>query len=337
MFIKKNKQVLITSLFLISILASCSHQPTQFAWSSRDITPEEKQMMLAHPLTSEREPADWRDRCTTGIRNFFKPKATGADAVALKPLPELTQLNPQVKKFSNGKKYTEYQANINIMNKYPDYDEYLEQTAEIIFEPVEPFGHINLRVGKKVYSFNFIQSTSINKFSPRMKNSENPEMSGSMGYVFQVGKEKIEAMEKEIEAFYRSSASNNVPPFDAYSPLLKIHEADGAFGKTLKFQSESPKFGNENQISGKIVQENGNYFLDAENGIKVPVVKKGADYFTQSYSCSSSAGHIMEKFFGITLSYNGAAKSIKQSLDNGNMNENISPIGIIKYYEEQQN
>lgn len=333
--IKKNKRILITSLFLISILASCSHQPTQVAWSSRDITPEERQMMSTYPSASEREPADWVDRCVSGVRNFFNPKANGVDAVVLKPLPELTQLNPQVKQFPNGKKYTEYQANINVMNKYPDYDEYLEQTAEIIFEPVEPFGHITLRIGKKLHSFNFIQSTSINNFSPRMKNSSNPEMSGSMGYIFHIGKDKIEAMAKEIEMFYKVSASNNVPPFDAYSPLLKIHEVDGTFGKTLKFQSESPKYGNENNITGKIVEENGNFFLDSEKGIKVPVIKKGKEYFTQSYSCSSSAGHVMEKYFGITLSYDGAAKSIKESLDNGNINENISPIGIMKYYEEQ--
>jgi len=334
MLIKKNKQVIATSLFFISLLVSCSHEPTHVTWSSRDITPYEHQMMPSHPI-AERQPADWIDRCSASIRNFFKPKSTGVDAVVAKPLPELTQLNPQVKKFSNGKQYTEYQANINVMNKYPDYDEYLEHTAEIIFEPVEPFGHINLRVGKKLYSFNFIQSTSINNFSPRIKNSSNPEMSGSTGYVFQIGKDKIESMEKEIEAFYKSSASHNVPPFDAYSPLLKIHEIDGAFGKKLKFQSESPKFGNMNNISGKIVEEDGKIFLDAGNGIKVPVIKKGEDYFTQSYSCSSSAGHIMEKYFGITLSYNGAAKSIKQSLENGNMNESISPIGVIKYYEQQ--
>lgn len=330
MLVKKNKQVLVTSLFFIFILASCSHQPP----SSRDITLKETQQ-LAVFSSAERVPADWIDRCSAGIRNFFNPKPAAVDAVAAKPLPELTQLNPQVKTFSNGKKYTEYQANINVMNKYPDYDEYLEQTAEIIFEPVEPFGHINLRVGKKLYSFNFIQSTSVNKFSPRMKNSSNPEMSGSTGYVFQLEKEKIEAMEKEIEAFYRSSASNNIPPFDAYSPLLKIHQTDGGSGPKLKFQSESPKFGNMNAIDGKIVEENGKYFLDAGNGIKVPAVKKGEDFFTQSYSCSSSAGHIMEKYFGITLSYDGAAKSIKQSLDNGNMNESISPIGVIKYYEQQ--
>jgi hypothetical protein len=331
MLFKRNKQYLITSLFFISMLMSCSHQPSHIVWSTRDITSEERQLMSAF-LKTDREPADWVDRCSASFRSFLKPKPTdGVDAIVEKPLPELTQLNPQLKNFYNGRQYTEYRANINVMNKYPDYDEFLERTAEIIFEPVEPFGHISLRIGKKLYSFNFIQSTSINTFYPHMKNSTNPEMSGTTGYVFQLSKEKIETMEKEIEAFYKSSASHNVPPFDAYSPLLKIHKVGG--GK-LKFQSESPKFGNMNAIDGKIIEENGQYFLDSR-GVKVPAVKKGDDFFTQSYSCSSSAAHIMEKYFGITLSYDGAAKSIKQSLDNGNMNERISPIGIIKYYEEQ--
>ena len=334
MFKKKSKLLLSTSLLLAVV--SCAHYQTEkMSWSGRDIYADEKLATTSYHSATQRLPADWVDRCTNYVRNFFPKNGNAADIVVAKPLPELSQLNPQIKQFPNGKKYIEYQANINVMNKYPDYEEFLEQTAEIVFEPVEPFGHINLRIGKQIYSFNFIQSTSINKFSPRMKNSSNPEMSGSMGYIFQLDKEKILAAQKEIEAFYRSSASNNVPPFDAYSPLLKIHEKEGAFGKTFFFKSESPKFGNENGIKGSIIQENGQYFLDAGNGVKVAVVKKGNDYFTQSYSCSSSAGHIMEKFFGISLSYNGAAKSIKQSLDNGNMNEKISPIGIMKYYEEQ--
>lgn len=329
MLIKKNKRVLITSLFLVSLMVSCSHQQ----WSTRDINQAEREAI--HSLDHERGPADWVDRCTSAVRNFFSPKAVGAvDATVAKPLPELTQLNPEIKTFPNGKKYTEYKANVNVMNNYPDYDEYLERTAEIIFEPVEPFGHINLRVGKKIYSFNFIQSTSINKFAPRIKNSSNPEMPGSVGYVYELDKEKIKAMEKEIEAFYRSSASNNVPPFDAYAPMLKIHQEDGAFGKKLIFKSESPKFGNMNAIKGSIVNENGKYYLDAGNGVKVDVIKEGDDYLTQSYSCSSSAGFILDKFFGVEVSYAHSAKSLQQSLANGNMHEQLSPIGVMKYHEE---
>lgn len=39
----------------------------------------------------------------------------------------------------------------------------------------------------------------------------------------------------------------------------------------------------------------------------------------------------MKEFFGVDLSYSVGAKSIKQSLENGNINKNISPIGIMKY------
>ena len=327
MAFEKNKQVLVTSLFLITLLASCSHQP----WSSRDITLEERQAIAAFTESSQRGPADWIDKCTEGIKNFFKPKTNNVEALAPKELPELTQLQSKVKQFSNGKKYTEFKASLATLKNYADYDEYVAETAEIIFEPIEPFGHINLRIGKNIYSFNFIQSTSINNYTPRFKASENPEMSNTTGFVFHLGSDKIEAVEAEIKAFYKSSASHNVPPFDAYGPLLKIHEKDGASGKQLYFSSDSPKFGNENRITGKIVEEDGHYFLDAENGVKAPVIKKGEEYFTQSYTCASSAAHIMKKYFGVDISYNVGAKSIKQSLENGNINKTISPIGIMKY------
>jgi len=245
-------------------------------------------------------------------------------------------LNPTEKVFPNGKKYIEYRANINVMNKYPDYDEFLEETAEIIFEPVDPFGHINLRVGKKIYSFNNVRWTSINTFSPRMQKSTKPdELLSSHGFVFQLGKDKIDSLAKEIKAFYESSHSHNIPAFDAYSPLLKIEEREGSFGgKKLFYVTDSPKYGNNQEINGKIIEVNGKMVLDAGNGVSVPVIKKGDHYFTQSYSCSSSAGHVLERFFGLTISHNISAKSLAASLLKGNINQSISPIAVIKYYEE---
>lgn len=331
----KQKKHLILSLFLsVFVLSSCSHQ---VYYSSRDITAEEKEQLSfvsSHSHFAERDPADWRDRCANVFRNFFpKPKADGVAAAqaAKKPLPELTQLNPQVQKFPNGKQYTLYQANINVMNKYPDYDDFLEQTAEVIFEASEPFGHIRLRVGKKIYSFSNVQWTQINKFSPRMgaKSADIEKMPNSHGFVFDIGKEKIDAVRSEIDKLYETSQSHNVPPFDAYSPLLKIDQSNG-----LKYVTTSPKYGNSQSIKGKIIEENGSVYLEATNGLRVPVVKKGDEYFTQSYSCSTSAAHILEKFFGIKVSYSGGAKPLQHSLLNGNINENISPVAIIKYYEE---
>lgn len=321
---------------VILLLASCSTMK-EVSYSSRDITPEEKSEIAQWEGRGfDRTPANWFNSCVSSVSNFFKPKQSITSGVSLKPLPELTQLNPSEKVFPNGKKYIEYRANINVMNKYPDYDVFLEETAEIIFGPTDPFGHIDLRIGKKIYSFNNVQWTSINSFSPRMKTSSNlAEMPSSHGFVFQLGKEKIESLAKEIEVFYKSSASHNIPAFDAYSPLLKIEEKDGMMGgKKLYYVTDSPKYGNNKEVNGKIVEVNGKMVLDAGNGVTVPVIKKGDHYFTQSYSCSSSAGHVLERFFGITVSHNISAKSLAASLLKGNINQTISPVAVIKYYEE---
>lgn len=328
----KEKLLKVPLLFIIAgaiLLSGCSHRPI----SSRDISNEER-IALINPSLSYpgvlREPANWANACLTGISDFLKPKIAEPKIA----LPELTQLAPELKKFPNGKKYTQYVANKNVMNKYPDYEDFKQQTVEVVFEPNEYFGHINLRVGETLYSFDFIKSVTVKKFNPVLMKSSNHEMPGSTGFVFQVDKEQIKRLEKEIEAFYRSSVTHNVPPFDAYSPLLKIIETEEAFGKSLKYESTSPKFGNSAELKGEIVQEGNSFFIDTGKGIKLPLSKKGKDYYLQSYSCSSSAGYILKKFFGIKVSYDYSAKSLVQSLLEGNINESISPIAVIKYYED---
>lgn len=333
MKLKRNKYIVLLLAHLIFILAGCSHQPS-LGYSSRNITIEEQQQINYEIPFYNRLPADDSADCATGFLAFLKPKPKTPKNVT-PPLPELSQLNPEKLKFSNGKSYTLYRANSNVMRSYPDYDAFLEETAEIIFEPVEPFGHIRLRVGKKVYSFSNVQWTQANAFSPRMiPKSTKEEMPSSQGFVFQIGKEKIDKMRDQIDELYKTSASHNIPPFDAYSPMLKIVESDGPGGKILKYETTSPKFGNTQRLTGEIIQENGTSFLRASNGLEVPVVKKGKDYYTQSYSCSSSAAHILEKFFGIHVSHNYSAKAIVQSLSNGNINESIAPTAIMRYYEE---
>ena len=325
-----------TMIFLSALLltSACSHHTPAPYYSSRDVTPEEQLAINEWTWSdSERAPANWFDSCVGGVTQFFKPKP---QAIApQRELPQLTQLNPVEKKFPNGKKYTEYTANTGVMNKYPDYDTFLEETAEVIFEPTEPFGHIYLRIGKKVHTFNNVQWTSVSSFSPRLRKSSNPELMSSTGFVFHLGKEKIDPLLKEIAALYSSSQSHNVPAFDAYSPMLKIEERDGMMGgKKLFYVTDSPKYGNDKEIKGKLVEVNGVMVLDAGNGITVPVVKKGDHYYTQSYSCSSSAGHVLEKFFGLKVAHAYSAKSLAAALSKGNINESISPVAVIKYYEE---
>ncbi|MDO9182617.1 MAG: hypothetical protein Q7U04_09420 [Bacteriovorax sp.] len=319
----KNKFFLFTLILVLWSISGCSSQK----FSTRDITPDETSYLTAQ--SSLRTPANWVNSCFEDLKSIFKE----TKAIQVTQLPELALLNPETKKFPNGKKYIQYTANINAMKNYPEYDTFLKTTAEIIFEPADPFGHIRLRIGEKTYSFNFIKSTSINQFTPVMKNSNISDMPSSTGFVFSVEKQKIEMLESEIEAFYNSSASNNVPPFDAYSPLLKIVEFGDGAEKKLKFETTSPKYGNDKELKGKIVQEGKLYFIDTEDGIKLPLIKKGNDFYLQSYSCSSSAQYILQHFFDIDLTYANSAKSLNQSLLKGNINGSISPVAIIKYYE----
>lgn len=324
------KLFLLTTLFLISFLASCSHQPM----STRDINESERVAILEYTQDSAREPANIFNKCAAAAKSFFKIKAGANGEAALKPLPELTLLNPQLKKFPNGRNYIEYTANIGAMYSYPDYEEFLERTVEVLFTPNEPFGHMKVRIGKKIYSFNVVKNTSIKDFVPEIKNSTNPELPGSVGYIFEVDKARMLETEKDIAAIYHTSAMLNIPPFDAFSPKLKIYEEVDAYGKKqLKFKSTSPKFANTNLIFGKITNENGKYYLDAGNGVRVDVEKVGDDYFTQSYSCSSSVELILEKFFDIKLSYAYSAKSLQQSLAKGNIGQNLSPMGVMKYHD----
>ena len=333
---KFNSIKLLFTIFAVLIYSSCSEHVLNQYNSSRDITLNEKiDIAQSIELTPWRSPADISETCfniVNKILSHFKSNKN-ISKIDSEVLPYLSLLENEKKVFANNKEYILYQANINTMENYSDYKDFLEQTAEVIFEPVEPFGHIRLRIGKRIYSFNNVKWTQNALFKPRILNSSNSEMIGSEGFVFKVSKQKIKEIEDEIQLFYTSSEKNNVPPFDAYSPLLKIEESDSIFGKSLNFISDSPKFGNNSSIDGKIEAIEGNYFLKANSGLKVPVQKINDTYFTQSYSCSTSAVFVLNKFFNLNLSHGESAKGLSQSLLKGNLNQNDSPIAIIKYYE----
>jgi len=215
--------------------------------------------------------------------------------------PKLTKLDYQEKAFRSGKAYRHYQVDASELDG-PEYKKFLKQTVEVLYEPSEPFGHLRLRVGERQYSFNYIQSTSQNVYSPR---------SGSdrYGFIYQVDPEKIVELEGEIIRFYKSSMSHNIPPFDAYSPPLKIKK-DGA---DWRYESPSEKYSNNEIAEGKIIEENGKFYL-ASPEFKLPVRKIGPDeYEGMSYSCVSSTTYWLERF-GLKLNRNLEAKGVKKTL-----------------------
>jgi hypothetical protein len=313
---------LIIGLMLTSLL-SCAHEVSLY--STKDITQAEYNEIKAAAEATKRLPANVGDNCLGLVGRLFGSKSKGA------ALPELPALKSEKLYFPNGKEYILYRANLNAM-KDNDYDNFLNQTAEILFESIEPFGHIRLRLGKKVYSFSNIQFATINEFSPRIFNKSSKEdMPSAQGFIFKIDKAKLENLQDEIDLFYKSSNSQNMPPFDAYSALIKVQEKPNG---QVQYTSPSPKYANNGMAKATIVEEGGRYFLKASNDYKMPLIKRSNEYFIQSYSCATSAAHILREHFGISVSYSSGAKSIAQSLLNGNINEQVSPFAIMRYYEE---
>jgi hypothetical protein len=215
--------------------------------------------------------------------------------------PKLNNLHFEEKTFHSGKTYRHYKVDASELND-PEYKKFLNETVEVLYEPAEPFGHLRLRVGERQYSFNYIQSTSQNVYSPR---------SGAdrYGFIYMVDPNKIKEMEDEIIKFYKSSMEHNIPPFDAFSPPLKV-KRDGA---SWRYESPSTEYANNGIANGKIIQENGQYYL-ASPDIKLPVRKIGNDeYETLSYSCVSSTSYWLERF-GLQLNRNLEAKGVKKTL-----------------------
>lgn len=208
-----------------------------------------------------------------------------------------------IEKTLNGKSYRIYEnVSAQALKNSNEYNQFVDNTIEVMFEPAEPFGHIRLRAGKKVYSFNFIQSTSIGDYVPRARE-------GHFGFAYYVDKSKLKDFEQEMIKFYESSRSYNFPPFDAYSPKLKIVRE----GSGLKYISPSPDYANNSYVQGEIFEEAGSYFI--KNGdYKFPISKLDDETFEiQSYSCISSADFWTRKL-GIQLNPNYAAKGLKDAL-----------------------
>ncbi len=213
---------------------------------------------------------------------------------------------------ANGVKEIHLNAKLKeTLSKDESYNNMMKNSVEIIYQDIEPFGHINLRVGENIYSFNYIASTSQNSFNPSRVGG------GNIGFVFRSNEKTIKAMEQKIKTFYDNSRKYNVPPFDAYSGNLEIVESSGR----LKYKSSAPEHGNNSFIGEdvKLVDNKDGAFLVTPNGEKYAVNKVGDTYYTPSFSCSSSATCIMDKFLGMEIKSDlgrGGAKYLKSVIEN---------------------
>ena len=167
-----------------------------------------------------------------------------------------------------------------------------------------------------------------------------------MVFMFKVGKDNIDKMRNDIEMLYLNSTINNIPPYDLYSPMLKIEEAIVDGKKILKFNSPSPfePLANKSEISGAVIEVDGKYYLESVDGYRVDVEKREDGFYTQGYSCLTSATHVLKKYFNIDLNYSdfppGILKHLPEDLQKaimgGRVGDGVSPDIVMKYYDVEK-
>jgi hypothetical protein len=234
------------------------------------------------------------------------------DDQAINSFFETAELQGAIRETSAGLKVIELTDGLKrSLSENPSYLKMKENTVEIIYENIEPFGHINVRIGTEIYSFNYIESTSQYAFDVTRISS------GKIGYLFRSDKKVIDKMKDKIQKFYRNSQRHNVPPFDAYSGQLEIVKE----GNKLRYKSTAPAHGNNNTISNevKLVDDTSGAYLMTPDGEKYSLLKSGDKYYTNSYSCSSATTCVMDQFLGMPIDKElgkGGARYLQRYLEN---------------------
>lgn len=255
--------------------------------------------------------------------------------------PHLPELEQDLKIFKDtGGKHVEYFMDSNKLNS-KGYSEFLENTAEILYFPhASYYGHIRLRIGKKMYGFENISYTFNSSFESsrifkQTRALKKGKKAGNEGIVFVLTDEMKEYLEQnisEIENFYNTSKSYNLPPFDGSgaTEIKVIVQDDGR----LKFHSPTSKsaFGNRAFVNAKLEEIDGSEYLVAPNGFRHPVTyNKKNEKIVRGYSCASSATKVLNDFLGISSKDMPYAGSFLTQLKNGNLGF-TQPDAVIHYY-----
>ena len=224
--------------------------------------------------------------------------------------------------FRNGKPYVHIKMNAELA-KSLEYKELLKNSVEVIYRPIEPFGHIQLRVGKRLYGFEGVKWTKLLNFIPKTGTI------GTQGVLFKIPEERMAAIRDYLEKFYKNSGTVNVPPFDAYSPMLEIKRSPTG---RLKYISSTKDldFANNAALNAKLMEIDGKTFLLTKDGFQYPVTHKDGRYYVQSLSCSTSTTCILKNKLGIDVDFDHGSKSLLNSLIDGNP-KGTAPDAVIDY------
>ncbi len=227
----------------------------------------------------------------------------------------------QSEKFPNGREYLRSALPREFDPGSLAYETFLASTLEVIYQGSFPYGHIGLRVGGRFYSLNYVEDVTREYFRPQRVGK------GKTGFVYSVDPGQIGKIQDELEKLVENSAVSNVPAFDAHTPKLEVILEPGGW---LKYDSPYTLFANNRRIRARLVQEDGQSFLETADGFRYPVTEENGKLYTQSLACATLATYVMKNYFGIDIAFHHGAKSLRDALSRGNPGGR-APDAIIDY------
>jgi hypothetical protein len=191
----------------------------------------------------------------------------------------------------------------------------LNNTVEIIYYDTSPFGHVLLRVGKKLISFNTPGDTTFKDYYRTWR--QDMVKPGQISVIIPIASEKISSAMTAIQRFVQSSKEFNLPPMDAYSSKIALENSGGKWSLQAPIQG---RFSAANWFKGKVQINDDAPYIQSPNGVKIPIEQNEDGKLTiQSYSCSTSVDFILKTFFGIVLKNSYRATSVQQEILSGSL------------------
>ena len=260
----------------------------------------------------------------TEADSSFKQIISSLDAVNELPAdyPHLPFLKQSIKTFSSGRKYLQYIIDdLYILQNNSELKAFLDNTVEVIFYPNSQYGHIRLRVGRRLYGFEFFRSSLLADYDVRLGSDKE-------GFIFHVPKKKIDQLQNSIEKFYNGSNKFNMPGFDAGGSNMKLVVE----GLTKRYQSKrTDSFGNHLPFEADIIKIDNKHYLKNDDGVKLPLTLNAGEFWVEGFSCASSVTYVLKKYLGIDIKKIKYARSLRKYLAGGNSKGKTPIIARIDY------
>jgi hypothetical protein len=217
---------------------------------------------------------------------------------------------------------TQLGENYRVLYKFkksegPDYENYLDNTIELFYKEDGRTGHVEIRVGKKIYGV----LNHVKWFGTLVKNTTELSVDkGIVGRVYRMNRRQIDDVQEKIEAFINSANKYNFPPFDVYGSFEEVEKV----GKYFKMKHSK----NKTKIKAQLISENGKkYFY--RDGVRVPAMERDGKIFIQTTNCTQSVMDILRDYLNMNVGNYNSASTLNSAFEKGSVK--LVPDAVVEY------